>query len=581
MVADRDDTTHGTEVPVNSVTVVLTAVSDVSGGDDVDTFLLVVGLLGGLALFLLGLDAMTESLRLIAGDRLRNVLGRLTDNRFAGLLTGAGVTALIQSSSVTTVLVVGFITSGLMTFRQSISVIIGANIGTTVTAQIIAFNITTVALIAMALGFGIRFFAKQGKRQTQGTVVLGFGLVFFGMSVMGDAMAPLRSSDTFIDIMSRLETPVLGIAVGAAFTALVQSSSATTGIVIVLAQQGLITLETGVALILGANVGTAVTAVLAAIGKSREAHRAAAAHVLFNVLGVLIWLPAIGLLIDVVSDAGGGTARQVANAHAVFNIANAAIFVFFVGRIGALIERLLPVRPGEGDLVTLKYLEDSLLMTPLLALDRSRLEIMRMASRVRTMLVESLPAVLRGSRWTLLEIEQGDDEVDSLHGQIIEYLGRVGKTRLGDAAVDELIALTAVTNNLEAIGDVIETNLIALGLRRVEQNTTVSDETYAIVAAFHTEILAALDLAIDAFASKDPEAARRSLKMKKHINSLERGVAAHQAQRLVADEPERVAAYRLETDVVANLRRIYYYTRRIARAAVPKDEPVELGGREA
>ena len=566
---------------MTSLPIVMGAVSAVSSGDEIDSFLLIVGLLGGLALFLLGLDAMTESLRLIAGDRLRNVLGRLTDHRLAGVLTGAGVTALIQSSSVTTVLVVGFITSGLMTFRQSISVIIGANIGTTVTAQIIAFNITTVALIAMALGFGVRFFAKGGKLQTQGTVVLGFGLVFFGMAVMGDAMSPLRSSDTFVDLMARLESPLLGIAVAAAFTALVQSSSATTGIVIVLAQQGLITLETGVALIFGANVGTAITAILASAGKSREAQRAAAAHVLFNVAGVLLWLPAIGILIDLVASDGGATARQVANAHAIFNVTNALVFLPFVGQIAALVERLVPDRAGEGDLVTLKYLDESLLRAPAIALDRSRLEILRMASRVRTMLIESLPAVLRGTRWTLLEIEQGDDEIDSLHGQIIEYLSHVGQTRLGDNAATELFGLTAVTNNLEAIGDVIETNLVGLGLRRVENNTSVSDETYTVVAEFHAAVLEALDLAIDAFSNKDPQSARRALKMKKHINSLERGVAAHQARRLTADEPERVAAYRLETDVVANLRRIYYYTRRMARVAVPKDEPFELGGREA
>ena len=206
---------------------------------------------------------MTESLRVVAGDRLRGILLRLTSNRFVGMLTGAGITAVIQSSSVTTVLVVGFISSGLMSFQQSLGVIIGANIGTTVTAQIIAFKVTTYALYAVAGGFAVTFLSKRGDRQAQGAVVLGLGLIFFGMSLMGDAMSPLRSSDTFIDLMASLENPFLGVAVGAGFTAIVQSSSATTGIVIVLAQQGLISLETGIALIMGANVGTAITALMA------------------------------------------------------------------------------------------------------------------------------------------------------------------------------------------------------------------------------------------------------------------------------------------------------------------------------
>ena len=274
---------------------------------EVDLVLLLIGLFGGLAIFLLGMERMTEALKLVAGDRMRDILGKLTANRFMGMVTGAGVTAVIQSSSVTTVLVVGFISSGLMTFTQSIGVIIGANIGTTITAQIIAFKVTTYALLGVAVGFGMTFFSKRPDRQAQGTALMGLGLVFFGMSLMGEAMEPLRSSETFIDAMTRLESPLFGIAVGAAFTGLIQSSSATTGIVIVLAQQGLITLETGIALILGANIGTSITALLAALGKPRDAMRAAVAHTLFNVGGVVIWIPFIGIMASAVSSVGGGT----------------------------------------------------------------------------------------------------------------------------------------------------------------------------------------------------------------------------------------------------------------------------------
>lgn len=569
-------------MPILNIPGLIAAAETTSGAaEDIDTFLLIVGLLGGLAIFLLGMERMTESLRLIAGDRMRTVLLQLTGRPLVGLLTGAGLTALIQSSSVTTVLVVGFITSGLMTFQQSIGVIIGANIGTTVTAQIIAFNVSTVALVAVAVGFGISFFARSEKRRTQGLVVLGLGLVFYGMTVMGDAMSPLRGSDAFLDIMARLENPFFGILVGAAFTAVVQSSSATTGIVIVLAQQGLINIETGLALVLGANVGTAITAILAALGKPRDAMRAASAHVLFNVGGVVLWLPLLAVLVNVVSSIGGGTAREIANAHAIFNIANAVIFLPFTTRIAKLVYRIVPNRPGDEDeLIRLKYLDETLLRTPILALDRARLEILRMASRVETMLIEVLPALVRGTRWTLLEIEQGDAEVDSLHAQIIDFLGKIGMNRLNDAAADELFSMIATTNNLEAIGDVIETNLVGLGLGRVEQNLAVTDEAIEVLSEVHSAVLEALQLSIAALTDKDPDSARRAIKMKKQINSLERSAAARQAGRLSTEAPERVATYRLETDVIANLRRIYYYTRRIARVAVPKGEYVELSDRE-
>ncbi|NNC92377.1 MAG: Na/Pi cotransporter family protein [Acidimicrobiia bacterium] len=540
---------------------------------DIDYVLLFAGLLGGLAIFLIGMDRMTESLRVVAGDRLRGVLLRLTSNRFMGMLTGAGITAVIQSSSVTTVLVVGFISSGLMSFQASLGVIVGANIGTTVTAQIIAFKVTTYALYAVAGGFAVTFLSKRGDRQAQGAVVLGLGLIFFGMSLMGDAMSPLRSSETFIDLMASLENPFLGVAVGAGFTAIVQSSSATTGIVIVLAQQGLISLETGIALIMGANVGTAITALMASIGKPREALRAGVAHAMFNVGGAIIWIPFIGLLASFVEDLGGGNARELANAHTLFNVINALLIVGFIPVFARFIERLVPDAPeDESRTVRVRYLDRTLLRTPSLALDRARLELLRMADRARSMLADILPATLHGTRWTLLEIEERDDEVDSLHRQIITYLGEISQTRLSSRETEELIGLMEATNDLEAIGDLIETNLVGLGLRRAEQGLTVSPETTRVLSDLHAKILEALDLAMLALTQKNEGAARRVSKMKREVNSLERAATAHQAERLVAEEPDRVANYRLEVDVISTLKRIYYMARRIARVSVPHEE---------
>ncbi|HOG04168.1 MAG TPA: Na/Pi symporter, partial [Accumulibacter sp.] len=233
--------------------------------------MMTVELLGGLAIFLFGMLQMEEGLKAVAGERMKGILAKLTVNRFMGVGTGALVTAVIQSSSVTTVLVVGFISAGLMTLSQSVGVIMGANIGTTITAQIVAFKITKAALGMIAVGFAMLFIARSDRTKHYGEMLMGLGMVFFGMHVMSEAMEPLRSYQPFLDLMKSMDNPLVGVLIATAFTALIQSSSASTGIVIVMAGQGFISLQAGIALAFGANIGTCATALLAVIGKPREA----------------------------------------------------------------------------------------------------------------------------------------------------------------------------------------------------------------------------------------------------------------------------------------------------------------------
>ncbi|MCB1852384.1 MAG: Na/Pi cotransporter family protein, partial [Gammaproteobacteria bacterium] len=256
-----------------------------SSGKSIDWFTMTMTLLGGLAIFLYGMELMTDSLKAVAGDRMKMILEKMTGNRIAGAITGAGVTAVIQSSSVTTVIVVGFVTAGLMNLAQAIGVIMGANIGTTITAQIVAFKVTKYALLMVAVGFAMMMISKRESIKHYGTMLMGLGLVFFGMDVMSGAMKPLRTYQPFLDLMTTMESPLVGILIAAAFTGLIQSSSATTGIVIVMATEGLVSLPAGIALAFGANIGTCVTAILASIGKPRIAVQAAMAHLLFNVFG--------------------------------------------------------------------------------------------------------------------------------------------------------------------------------------------------------------------------------------------------------------------------------------------------------
>jgi phosphate:Na+ symporter len=560
--------------------VTVTAMAQAPG---ISTFALTTGLLGGLALFLLGLESLADSLKALAGPRMKAVLARLTTNRFTGALTGAFVTAVIQSSSVTTVLVVGFISAGLMSLSQSIGIIMGANIGTTVTAQIIAFKVTQDALLMVAAGFAMTFFGKRERMKLNGQAVLGLGLVFFGMAVMGDAMRPLRTFQPFLDWMVRMESPALGILAGAAFTALVQSSSATTGVVIVMASQGLISLTAGIALAFGANVGTCVTALLAAIGKTREAVRAAVVHVGFNVVGVLIWLPFIGLLsaavvqISPTAPTLTGTARlaaetprQIANAHTVFNVANTLLFIWFVPLIARVVERLVPDRPiAEEALVRARYLDRELLKTPSLALDRVRLEILHMGDRVREMLTAVQPAMTVGDRESLVAVADMDDGVDALHGHIVTYLGKISKQPLTDSETDELVDLLEAANNLENIGDIIETNLVALGLQRIEKQVRISPATMAILDEFHGRVASALALAVQAVTQNNRKAASLVVGMKKDINRMAGAAALHEAERLVAEEPNRLPAYTIETDILKNLKRVYYFCKRMARSVLP------------
>lgn len=550
-------------------------------GGELEVFTLVMGLAGGLALFLYGMEKMAEALKAVAGERMKTILARLTTNRFMGVTTGAFVTAVIQSSSVTTVLVVGFISAGLMSVAQSVGVIMGANIGTTITAQIVAFKVTKYALLLVAVGFGMVFSSRRERVRQYGSLLMGLGLVFFGMAVMGGAMQPLRSYEPFLLWMVQMESPLLGILAGAAFTALVQSSSATTGVVITMASQGLISLPAGIALSLGANIGTCITAMLASLGKPRDALRAAVVHVLFNLLGVLVWVGLVVHLADFVimlspsfpellgaDRLSAETPRQIANAHTVFNLVNTALFIGFATQFARVAQWLVPDRPLEVQgTVTPKYLDIELLATPALALDRARLEILHQGDGVKEMMGAILPAMLSGSREDVEAVALMDDAVDTIHGHIVTYLGKVSQRHLTEQQTGEFLRLLEAANDLENMGDIIETNLVRLGHHRLDAGITPSARTCEVIREFHGEVTRALEVSLQAVTQKDADAARAVIAMKAEINRLAGSAAAHEARRLVAEEPSRLPAYTLETDIIENLKRIFYFCKRMAREA--------------
>jgi phosphate:Na+ symporter len=544
-----------------------------------------MGLAGGLALFLFGMEQMTAALKQVAGGGMKTLLARLTTNRFTGVIAGALVTAVIQSSSVTTVLVVGFISAGLMTLPQSIGVILGADIGTTITAQIVAFKVTKYALVLVAVGFAFLFVSKRERVRQYGTMVMGLGLIFFGMELMSDATNPLRSYEPFIALMQRMETPLLGILVGAVFTAVIQSSSAAMGIVIVLASQGFLTLEGGIALVFGANIGTCATALLAAIGKPREAVRAAVVHVVFKVVGVVIWFGLISQLAEAVRAispsapelAGAArlaaeTPRQIANAHTLFNVANTLIFLPFTGAFAWLMYRLIPERPeAEGAIVQPRYLDPLLLDTPALALDRVRMELRRLGDRAYAMVREALPVVLDGEVEDLRTLARLDDEVDVLHGDVVNYLGLLSQEILDRAEAEQHYDYLEAANNIENIGDLVETNLVGAGLERLGLGLNVSDATRDRLEALHERVSWAVQLACQALDARDPGMAREVIGAKAEIQRLADAAETHLARRLTAEAPDRLALYRFESEVIEYLKRVYYFAKRIAKAVARRD----------
>jgi len=543
------------------------------------SFELWAGLFGGLALFLFGMDIMTKALKSAAGDYMKDILGKLTRNRFVGVGMGAFVTAIIQSSSVTTVILVGFISAGLMSMSQSVAVIIGANIGTTITAQILAFKVTKIALPLIAGGFLMSFTAKRENWRQIGMIILGLGLVFYGMGIMSTALNPLRSYEPFIQFMISMQNPLLGVAVGAMFTAVVQSSSATTGILIVMASQGLISLESAIALALGANIGTCVTAGLATIGKPREAVRAAVVHTLFNVAGVLLWIGFIPQMVELahwMSPSAQGltgtallaaeTPRQIANIHTFFNVANAIIFVGFTTQIARLVEWMIPDRPIKPQKTMLpKYLDDDLLSTPSIALETVRLELRRLGKRVRKMVKDIMPVAISGTRADLERVAAMDKVVDALHIAIIEFLGKISLSNLTSRQSKELMQLAEITNGLEQIGDRIATAMVTSAHKRIDEEVSVSPQTAKVLNDYHAEVVATLNDALKAIASQDSELAKQVSRRRKDFSEMSRSIVAHGMDRLTADEPNRLNTYVREMEVMEILDGVFTISRRIAR----------------
>jgi len=434
--------------------------------------------LGGLGLFLLGMRMMTEGLQKTAGQRIRSVLKTLSANRLIGCATGAATTAIIQSSSATTVMLVGFVGAGLMTLSQAVGVVLGANIGTTITAQLIAFKLSSLALPAIALGVGMRFFATKRKIRFLGEIILGFGLLFFGLTVMKESLAPLKNDPTFISFFTKFDPGTLGgillcVAVGAVLTVMVQSSSATIGLTMSLAWQGLLGFPAAMALVLGENIGTTITAQLSTLGSDNtEAHWVANAHTLFNVLGVGLIILIFPWFVDGVQLITGllGTgpadavvegerinvSRYIANGHSLFNVVNALVFLGVMPWLVRAAKWLTPQKEkGEAELFRQPELSDRFQDNPFAAVISARREVHAMSQVVRSALDNALQAANKRDLKQLKRWQKYEDHINSVHREVLSYLSKVFQDEITESLSHEVEVLMRTCYNLERIGNAV------------------------------------------------------------------------------------------------------------------------------
>lgn len=420
-------------------------------------------LLGGLALFLYGMQMMSNGLEAAAGNRMKQILEKLTANRFLGILVGAGITAVIQSSSATTVMVVGFVNSGMMNLKQAVWIIMGANIGTTITGQLIALDIGAIAPLLAFLGVALVVFVKKQKVHHYGLILAGLGILFVGMDMMSAAMMPLRESEAFVSLLTKFSNPVLGILAGAIFTALIQSSSASVGILQALASSGLIGLGNAVYVLFGQNIGTCITAILAAIGTSRNAKRTTIIHLMFNLIGTTIFT--VICILTPLTEAveaftPGNVSAQIANMHTLFNVATTLLLIPFGSYLANLATKILPEKKDENaDVMHMEFIRpmetkrDNPIGLSAIAVTSIRKEIHRMMTMAKENLDMSFEAAKQGKTTHLEEVKEREEYIDFLNKEISKYISKTLVNESNPRDSKYISALFKVCGNVERIGD--------------------------------------------------------------------------------------------------------------------------------
>ena len=557
-----------------------------SSSNDAEGFsfiLIIIGLFGGLGMFLYGMEMMSDGMKMTAGNSMRAILKKLTSNRFIAVFVGAFITMIIQSSSATTVMLVSFVNSGLLNFVQALGVILGSNIGSTVTAQIVAFKVTDYALLLIAVGSIMTLFSKKDSAKHIGFVILGFGLLFYGMKVMSDTMKPLRTDPTFNIILTSFENPFLGIIAGAVFTALIQSSSATTGIVITLASSGSITLEAGIPLILGANIGTCITALLAGLKATRDAKRVAIGHVLFNVVGVLVFCFWIPVFADLVAQTTDNVPRQIANAHTIFNIVSTILFIPFAPFISRTIIRYFPDKEKLRNIEkpAILNLDEKVLSYPTAAINNAQAEISGVVgltervvgSLVSPFITDKDQSDVENPELNLITgLHQRLEKIKYLNENISNYLIKISQQDLTSHQSREVFALVSATNYLNSINDTVKVKFENLIGKKESLDEGFSDAGQEEILVYHAKLLKQIKRLNKYFAKYDRAKATKIMKKGKKYKDLEEKYRLEHFKRVSGNVSVSVATHQLHVELMDMLKQINTFIELIASTLLVIEE---------
>lgn len=536
------------------------------------TTLSILSLFGGVMLILFGMKLAGEGLQRAAGAKLRNFLLTATDNRLKGVGVGAAITALLQSSSATTVMLVGFVGSGLMGLTQTMGVILGADIGTTITVQLIAFKVYDYSIGLVGLGLSISFLSRSGRWKDIGQAILGFGFVFFALKILLDTFEPVSQNPFMKDFLLGLsKDPFAGIIISAILTALFHSSAATLGIALTAAHSGILSIEAAVPIVLGANIGTTVTAIISSLGASVDAKRVAMAHVLFKAAGVILVIPFLGPFTDLVHGSSPDAARQVANAHTFFNIGIAILFLPFTGPFTRLVSALLPQSLAP-ERFGPKYLDPIVLTSPTLALVQATRESLRSADVVQEMLNKSIE-VLENDDLSLLEyIQERDDDVDLLDREVKLFLIKLSRETLSEEQARRELEIMLFSDNIENIGDVIDKNIMELARKKIKGGLKFSKDGMEEIKSLHRKVLENYQMGVAAFTGSDTELARRLVTHKQKLSELERDLRQAHINRLYKGHKESIDTSAIHLDVLTNLKRINSYITNVAYPILEREK---------
>ena len=530
---------------------------------------ILLGLFGGLALFLFGMEFMGDGLENAAGSRLKSFFDKAITNPLKGALVGTIVTAIIQSSSATTVMVVGFVNAGLMSLYQAVGVIMGANIGTTITGQLITFKIDDYIPLFIIIGAALILFMKQEKRKEIGKIIFGFGLLFMGLSQMKDAMSPIAQTTFFQDLILALEGNMfLGILVGAIMTAVVQSSSASTAILLSLAATGAISLQVAIPILFGNNIGTCVTALLSSLNANKVAKKAAFIHLSFNLIGTLIFLPLINILSQVVMYMGGDIDKQIANAHTIFNIVNAIILLPFAGVFVKLAN--LALKDKEGEKPTINRLDRRFLETPAIAFEQAFQESLTMYDLAKENLTLSTNALIDGKVKNLKKIFENESEINRLERELSTFLVSISSHDITEVDTNRIASMIKIISDIERIGDHSK-NIAELAEEVSTSKLTFTSDALEELRLMYNYTIESINSSYASYKNNNRQKANDTMIFEENIDRLEELLRDKHIQRLSQNKCNAHSGA-VFLDAISNFERIGDHSINIAEYVLSLDD---------